>query len=81
VYPSDEYKLNAHSIEAKQSPAWQTIVTAPFDRDIEVAVLNERGYEVFALFVRRTQAGWLANRIDDFLAIAPTHWREPTGKN
>jgi len=62
--------------ESERRPVWQTIVTAPFDREVGVAVLNERGYNVFALFVRRTRAGWVADRIDDFLAIAPTHWRE-----
>ncbi len=57
-------------------PVWQTIATAPFDREIEVAVLDELEYDVFAFRVRRTAAGWVVEGIDGFMFIAPTHWRE-----
>jgi len=56
-------------------PVWQTIATAPLNREIEVAVLDGLGYHVFAFWVRRTEAGWVANRIEGFLSIALTFRR------
>jgi hypothetical protein len=55
---------------------WQPIASAPFDRDIQVSVI-EKG-EVHALVVpcRRTQNGWLRASTREQLFIDPTHWRE-----
>jgi hypothetical protein len=59
---------------------WQPIASAPFDRDIQVSVI-EKG-EVHALVIpcRRTQNGWQHASTRGPLFIDPTHWREwPTG--
>jgi hypothetical protein len=55
---------------------WQPIASAPFDRDIQVSVI-EKG-EVHALIFpcRRTQNGWLRASTREQLFIEPTHWRE-----
>ena len=55
---------------------WKPIASAPFDRDIQVSVI-EKG-EVHALVVpsRRTQHGWLRASTREQLFIDPTHWRE-----
>jgi hypothetical protein len=55
---------------------WHPIASAPFDRDLQVSVI-ERG-EVHALVVpcRRTQSGWLRASTGEQLFIDPTHWRE-----
>jgi hypothetical protein len=55
---------------------WHPIASAPFDRDIQVSVI-EKG-EVHALVVRcrRTQNGWLRASSREQLFIDPTHWRE-----
>jgi hypothetical protein len=55
---------------------WQPIASAPFDRDIQVSVI-EKG-EVHALIFpcRRTQNGWLRASTREQLFIDPTHWRE-----
>jgi hypothetical protein len=55
---------------------WQPIASAPFDRDLELSVV-ERG-EVFALVFpcRRTTSGWVSAATGQPVLVDPTHWRE-----
>jgi hypothetical protein len=55
---------------------WQPIASAPFDRDIQVSVI-EKG-EVHALVspCRQMHSGWLRASPRQLLFIEPTHWRE-----
>ena len=56
---------------------WKAIATAPFDCDIEVAVINRDGTHALAFPCRRVLDGWIDaetnEAIEDF---EPTHWRE-----
>jgi hypothetical protein len=54
---------------------WQPIATAPFDRDLEVAVVE--GADVHALVVscRRSPQGWLNAATGKRIDVNPTHWR------
>jgi hypothetical protein len=63
-------------IEAKSVKEWQPIASAPFDRDIQVSVI-EKG-EVHALVIpcRWSQNGWFRASTREQLFIDPTHWRE-----
>lgn len=56
--------------------SWQPIRTAPFDRDLELAVIE--GNEAHALMVRsrRTSHGWINAITGKRIEIDPTHWRE-----
>lgn len=54
---------------------WQPITTAPFDRDLQLSVI-EKG-EVYALVFpcRRTPAGWVHAKTAKPILVDPTHWR------
>lgn len=53
---------------------WQPIQSAPFDRDLQLSVIEG---EVHPLVFpcRRTQAGW-RNRSGRTVDINPSHWRD-----
>ena len=56
---------------------WQPISTsaAPFDRDLQLSVI-ERG-EVHALIFpcRQTPCGWVDSKTRRQVSVDPTHWR------
>lgn len=55
---------------------WQPITTAPFDRDLQLAVIE--GGEVNALVFpcRRVLRGWVKAKTAAPVNVHPTHWRE-----
>jgi hypothetical protein len=55
---------------------WQPALTAPFDRNLELAVIE--GFDAHALVFacRRTPEGWSRAEIDQRIDLRPTHWRE-----
>jgi hypothetical protein len=55
---------------------WQPIATAPFDRDIEVAIIERGEAHSLAFPCRRTVDGWFRAKTRKFLNLAPTHWRK-----
>ncbi len=57
-------------------PDWQPIPTAPYERDLRLAVI-ENG-EIFALVFpcRRTLSGWADATTGAPVFVAPTHWAE-----
>jgi hypothetical protein len=62
-------------------PVWQNISTAPFNRDLELAVIEgDRVYPlVFAC--RRSVSGWLKVPSMERVIVSPTHWRLWPGKS
>jgi hypothetical protein len=56
---------------------WQPIASAPFDRDLELALINYDGTHALVFPCRRLLSGWVnaetKKRIDD---LRPSHWRE-----
>jgi hypothetical protein len=54
---------------------WQKISTAPFHRDLELAVVE--GDHVYALVFacRRTASGWVKVPSMERVVVSPTHWR------
>lgn len=56
---------------------WQPISTAPFDRDLRLAVLDPGG-EAHALVFpcRRVLGGWIKAETKARLDVDPTHWQE-----
>jgi hypothetical protein len=66
---------------------WQTISTAPYDRDLELAVIDHDGEHVLVFACRRTGADtWLDTLTGRRIDIQPTHWRDwsennPTGRS
>jgi hypothetical protein len=59
---------------------WQPISSAPFDRDLELAVIDADGEHVLAFPVRRIADGWIDAANKRRVDVRPTHWREWTSK-
>ena len=55
---------------------WQPIATAPFDRDLELAVINYNGTHTFVFPCRRILGGWMKAETNTPIIVYPTHWRE-----
>lgn len=59
---------------------WKSTATAPFDRHLQLAVIDTAG-EVHALVFpcRRVLRGWVNSQTGAPVHIFPTHWREWNG--
>jgi hypothetical protein len=56
---------------------WYPIIRAPFERELELAVINLDGkVRTFEFPCRRTFDGWLNARTKKPVDFRPTHWRE-----
>ncbi len=56
---------------------WQAITTAPFDVDLELAVVDVAGEYVALVFpCRRLSDGWISAATKKRIDVNPTHWRE-----
>jgi hypothetical protein len=54
---------------------WEPISVAPYNSDLELAVV-ERGHVHPLVFAcRRTPDGWVKVSTHERLAVSPTHWR------
>jgi hypothetical protein len=56
-------------------PVWQAIATAPYDRDLELAVIERDRLHALVFACRRTPGGWIKVAGRERVAIQPTHWR------
>jgi hypothetical protein len=60
---------------------WERISTAPFDRDLEIAVIDDDGLHVLVFACRRMLDGWIKAGTNERLDVHPTHWRDwPDGR-
>jgi hypothetical protein len=55
---------------------WFPASSAPFDRDIEVSVIDRDGTHPFVFPCRRILAGWINAGTKERIDVRPTHWRE-----
>ena len=55
---------------------WEPIASAPFDRDLELAVLKDGGEHALVFPCRRVPGGWVDAKSGRWLPVHPTHWRE-----
>ncbi len=55
---------------------WQPISTAPFDRDLELAVIDQSEAHAAAFPCRRVLHGWIDAKSKKTVVLWPTHWRE-----
>jgi hypothetical protein len=55
---------------------WQSIATAPFDHDLELAVINYDVTHPLVFPCRRIAGGWIDAKTKTRLTIFPTHRRE-----
>jgi hypothetical protein len=54
---------------------WNPISTAPFDRDLELAVMGSEPHAL-AFPCRRILGGWVKAETKERIGVYPTHWRE-----
>ena len=55
---------------------WQPVSKAPFDRDIELAVIDFGGPHALVFPCRRILGGWTKAASGERVEVHPTHWRE-----
>jgi hypothetical protein len=55
---------------------WEPVSTAPFDRDLELAVADDDGHHALVFPCRRIPGGWIHAELKKWIAVRPTHWRE-----
>ena len=59
---------------------WQTISMAPYERDIELAVIEGDRVHPVIFSCRRTAYGWVKTSNHERILISPTHWRPWLGQ-
>lgn len=57
------------------APMWQSVSTAPFDRDLELAVIDSTGEHALVFPCRRVLHGWVNSKTGSPVQVHPTHWR------
>ena len=60
----------------KSDRDWQPISDAPFNRDLELCVINYDGTHALIFPCRRILGGWLKAETKGRIDVKPTHWRE-----
>jgi len=60
---------------------WQSISAAPFDRDLELAVIDRDGTHSLVFPCRRILGGWTNAKTKQRIDVISTHWREWTDKS
>ena len=63
-------------LSAQNNKMWQHVSTAPFERDLELAVIDGDGPHALVFPCRRILSGWMNVETKERLDVRPTHWRE-----
>jgi hypothetical protein len=58
-----------------QESIWQSVSTAPYDRDLELAVIEGGHVHPLVFACRRTTSGWVKVPNREWIGVSPTHWR------
>jgi hypothetical protein len=61
------------------SMQWQPITTAPYEADLELAVLDKEGTHKLVFPCHRVPGGWVKAGTSEWVEVHPTHWREWEG--
>ncbi len=56
-------------------PVWETISTAPWSSDLELAVIEGDHVHSLVFACRRAPDGWIKVHTLERIAVNPTHWR------
>lgn len=60
---------------AYKTTMWEPIRNAPFDAEIELAVIDTDGPHALVFPCRRALRGWLKAETGEITMVRPTHWR------
>ena len=55
--------------------SWNAIATAPFDRDLELGVMEGSDVHALVFACRRTMGGWINATTRQRVPVHPSHWR------
>jgi hypothetical protein len=61
---------------AAAGDGWQPVSTAPFDRPLELAVIDGHADHALVFPCCRAVDGWIAAQTGSPIDVVPTHWRE-----
>jgi hypothetical protein len=59
-----------------QDREWQAVSCAPFDCDLELAVIDANGAHALVFPCRRILGGWIKAKVKQRIELYPTHWRK-----
>jgi len=62
-----------------ERPVWESISTAPFGRDLELAVIEADRVHSLVFACRRAADGWIKAQTLERVIVSPTHWRPWVG--
>lgn len=69
-------KAGAKELADDVDMEWRVIETAPFGRDLELAVLEANEVHALVFPCRRVLYGWVKAKANSPVNVHPTHWRE-----
>jgi hypothetical protein len=55
---------------------WHEITTAPFDRDLQLSVIEGDDVHALVFACQRSLNGWINSKTKEIVLLRPTHWRE-----
>ena len=58
-----------------EPPVWEDISTAPYECDLELAVVDGNRVHPLIFACRRTASGWTKASSRERVMVSPTHWR------
>jgi hypothetical protein len=66
---------------AHERAMWKSVSNAPFDRDLELAVIDGRDVHALVFSCRRVLNGWIKAETKERIDVRPTHWQEWQASN
>jgi len=74
---SDSHDIDQNAVAAAEydHAMWQRISTAPFDRDLQLGVIEGEDVHALVFPCRRVADGWVSATTGQRVAVSPTHWR------
>lgn len=76
LYPDCSADSSREEIETMDDgPVWEKISTAPYNLDLELAVIEQDRVYPLVFACRRTASGWIKVPSMDRVVVSPTHWR------
>lgn len=54
---------------------WKSIIEAPLEQDLELAVIDEEGVHALVFPCQRRPGAWVNAMTGEILEVHPTHWR------
>jgi hypothetical protein len=63
------------ALQADSNKDWQPISTAPFDCDLQLAVISGDGVHALIFPCRQIPGAWVKAGKREWVEVQPTHWR------